>query len=173
MLPGRSHPQPTHAALSLGHDRCGVGGHRAGVAYPGLAVRAWWGPGEHCRRDVVDVVRYLVVPDERGGGDLVHRDLAGLAELERQTVITSCARSTSARSSAIASPVRRPVTAISPISVSKVTARSGEGRLRAAVIRAVICSAESRYCVVLDAWLGTRPFGGTSVSLRRAAGSRR
>lgn len=54
MLPGRSQPQPAYAALSLGYDRYGVGGHRASVAGPGLAGRAWRAPGRalppRCRR---------------------------------------------------------------------------------------------------------------------------
>ncbi len=73
------------------------------------------------------------------------------------------------RSRAIASPVRSPVTASSPIRASKVAARSGERSLLAPAIKAVICAGENRYGVALDAPLGSRPFGGTSVSCSMVA----
>ena len=69
------------------------------------------------------------------------------------------ARSASARSRAIASPVRRPVAAISPMNVSNVAARSGQASPRAAAISARICAGVYKYGAARDTRRGSRPRG--------------
>jgi hypothetical protein len=65
-------------------------------------------------------------------------DLARLAELRVADRRSPLARSMSARSSANASPSRRPVHANSPISVSIVAARSAGRNVRVAAISTAI-----------------------------------
>ena len=55
--------------------------------------------------------------------------------------------------------MRSPVAAISPMNVSNVAARSGQGSRAAAAISAWICAAEYRYAVVRDARAGSSPDG--------------
>ena len=69
------------------------------------------------------------------------RDLPNLVSRIRST---PSSRSTSSRSRRSASPMRIPVTASSPIRVSKVAARSGERSWRAAAISAAMSASEYR-----------------------------
>jgi transposase len=59
VLPGPGQPQRAGTGLSLGHERRGMGGHRAAAARAGLDPGPGGCPGSYCRRDIVNAIRYL------------------------------------------------------------------------------------------------------------------
>ena len=60
VLSRRHQPQYPGAAVPLRHERHRMGGDRTRAASPGLDARQGRRPAEHCRRDIVDGIRYLV-----------------------------------------------------------------------------------------------------------------
>ena len=59
VLSRRDQPQHPAAALPVGHERRGVGGHRAALPAPGWK-RGQGGRAVFCRRDIVNGIRYLI-----------------------------------------------------------------------------------------------------------------
>ena len=60
VLSWRHQPQCPGAAVPVGHERGGMAGHRGDAARSGMEGRQGGRPAGHCRRDVVDAIRYLV-----------------------------------------------------------------------------------------------------------------
>ena len=60
VLPWRDQPQHPDAPLSLGHDRRQWPATEPVLPPPAWALGEGGRPGEYCRRDIVDGIRYLV-----------------------------------------------------------------------------------------------------------------
>jgi hypothetical protein len=58
VLPWRDQPQYQDALLPLGHVRRRVGCHRARVPASAWTLSKGGRPAEHCRRDIIDGIRY-------------------------------------------------------------------------------------------------------------------